>query len=48
MDIKEQKVINAHRRACPYWNSCKYRVGNTICTKECEYVNKFVELINEE
>lgn len=40
-------AINAHRRSCPQWNCCKLRIGKIICTEECEYVRRFVKLINE-
>lgn len=46
-DIK-QKAIEAHRRACPNWNCCYNRIGHVSCTiKNCDYVKRFVELINE-
>lgn len=41
------KAISAHRRSCLQWNCCKHRVGKITCTEECEYVKRFVDLINE-
>lgn len=41
------KTIRAHRLSCMQWNCCKHRVGRTTCTQECEYVKRFVELINK-
>lgn len=46
-EIDKLKAIRAHRQSCMRWNHCKLRIGKIICTEECEYVRRFVKLINE-
>lgn len=45
-DKLKKKAIEAHRQSCPQWNCCKHRVGKPTCTKECEYIEKFIFLLN--
>lgn len=45
-DKLKKKAIDVHRKSCPQWNCCKHRLGKPTCTKECEYIEKFILLLN--